>query len=158
PGDALQEVNRVLGLFEVPDLTILCGRLLAAGMRACVDMAERARARRDSLAVDAALAAAGELTSWVGRMGGTPLTDHPYQATIPAWRATWGPERSRLAGASDPTAWQVAATSWEDLGCPHRAGYAWWRNAEACSLPASTSPRPPPRPRPPPPRRATHHC
>ncbi|HEY5987648.1 MAG TPA: hypothetical protein VIV12_14930, partial [Streptosporangiaceae bacterium] len=31
PGDALQEVNRVLGLFEVPDLTILCGRLLAAG-------------------------------------------------------------------------------------------------------------------------------
>lgn len=96
-----QEVNRVLGLFEVPDLTILCGRLLAAGMRACADMAERARARRDSLAVDAALAAVGELTSWVGRTGGTPLTDHPYQASIPAC----GPP-----GAPSAAGWLAPAT------------------------------------------------
>ncbi len=47
PGDALAEVQRVLPLFKTPDLAIFCGRLLAAGMRACADLAEQARARRD---------------------------------------------------------------------------------------------------------------
>ena len=52
-------------------------------------------------------------------------------ATIPAERATWDAERTRLAGASDPAAWHGAAKTWQDLGCPHRAGYAWWRQAQA---------------------------
>ena len=38
---------------------------------------------------------------------------------------------TRLAGASDPAAWAVAAKTWQGLGCPHRAGYAFWRQAEA---------------------------
>src|SRR5207244_572302 len=89
------------------------------------------RARRDETATRAALDAADDLVAWVDRMGGTPFTDHPYMATIPAARASWDAERSRLAGASDPAAWHAAAKTWEDLGCPHRAGYAWWRHAEA---------------------------
>ena len=44
PGDALQEAQRVLALFTATHLRIHCGRLLAAGMRACADLAERARA------------------------------------------------------------------------------------------------------------------
>ena len=64
-------------------------------------------------------------------MAGAPFTDHPFVATIPAERATWDAERTRLAGASDPAAWSAAAKTWEDLGCPHLAGYAWWRQAEA---------------------------
>src|SRR5262249_6137851 len=44
---ALQETRRALALFTVPDLAFLCGRLLTAGLRACADLAERARARRD---------------------------------------------------------------------------------------------------------------
>jgi DNA-binding CsgD family transcriptional regulator len=64
-------------------------------------------------------------------MGGAPFTDHPFVATIPAERATWDAERTRLAGPSDPPAWGAAAKTWQDLGCPHRAGYAWWRHAEA---------------------------
>jgi DNA-binding NarL/FixJ family response regulator len=52
-------------------------------------------------------------------------------ATIPAWRATWDAERTRLAGVSDPGAWNGAAIAWQSLGCPHRAAYAWWREAEA---------------------------
>ena len=35
PGDALAEARRVLPLFEATDLTIFCGRLLTAGLRAC---------------------------------------------------------------------------------------------------------------------------
>ena len=118
-------------MFEVPDLTIFCGRLLATGMRACADLAERARARHDDHAAAAALAAGADLVSWTDTMAGIPFTDHPLVATIPADRATWDAERTRLAGASDPAAWSAAAKTWDGMGCPHPAGYAWWRHAEA---------------------------
>jgi DNA-binding CsgD family transcriptional regulator/tetratricopeptide (TPR) repeat protein len=131
PSDALAAVRRVLPLFNTSDLRIACGRLLTAGMRACADLAERARARRDQPAVDAAMAAAEDLASWAGQVSGAPFTDHPFVATVPAERATWGAERARLAGAADPDAWGAAGEAWRELGCPHRAGYAWWRQAEA---------------------------
>jgi ATP/maltotriose-dependent transcriptional regulator MalT len=131
PGEALEEVRRVLALNTAPDLTISCGRLLVAGIRACADLAQQARACRDENATQVALDAGGELAAWVGRMEGRPFTDHPYEAAIPAERATWDAERTRLGGASDPDAWSAAAKAWESLGYPHRAGYAWWRQAEA---------------------------
>jgi len=131
PSDALDEVRQVFPLFKAPDLTILCGRLLAAGMRACADLAEQARARRDAPAAQDAVAAAEKLASWVERMDGVPFANHPYMATIAAERATWDAERARLAGPCDPAAWGAAAKAWQDLGCPHRAGYAWWRQAQA---------------------------
>ena len=131
PGDALAEVQRVLARFKAPDLAIFCGWLLAAGMRACADLAEQARARRDHPAVQAAGSAAANLAAWADTMGGAPFTDHPFVAAIPAERATWDAEQTRLAGASDPAAWGAAAKTWQDLGCPHRAGYAWWRQAQA---------------------------
>ena len=131
PGDALRETRRALALYKVPDLTILSGRLLAAGMRACADLAGQARARRDQHAAADAADAADGLATWVEQMGRVPFTDHPTVATIPAWRATWDAERTRVAGPGDPGAWDGAAKAWQDLGCPHRAGYAWWRQAEA---------------------------
>jgi len=36
-----------------------------------------------------------------------------------------------VAGPGDPGAWDGAAKAWQDLSCPHRAGYAWWRQAQA---------------------------
>lgn len=131
PGDALNDVRRTLPLFTAPDLTILCGWLLATGMRACADLAEQARARRAASAAEDAVAAADGLTLWVAEMGGAPLGDHPYVAAIPAERATWEAERTRLSGTSDQAAWGAAAKTWQDLGCPHRAGYGWWRQAQA---------------------------
>ena len=131
PGDALREVRRALARFNVPDLTILSGRLLAAGMRACADLAGQARARHDQQAAADAADAADGLAAWVGQMGRVPFTDHPTVATIAAERATWDAERTRVAGPGDPGAWDSAAKAWQDLGCPHRAGYAWWRQAEA---------------------------
>jgi len=131
PADALREVQQVLALYRAPDLTIFCGRLLAAGMRACADLAGQARARRDPSAALAALDAADGLAAWVDRMGGAAFADHPFAGAIPAERATWEAERTRLAGDSDPAAWDLAAKTWHGLGCPHRAGYAWWRQAEA---------------------------
>ena len=131
PGDALAEVRRVLGLFKVSDLAIFSGRLLATGMRACADLAARARARRDEPAAQAAGAAADGLASWVDHMAGVPFAEHRFAATSPAERAGWDAERTRVAGASDPEAWGHAAKTWEGLSCPHRAGYAWWRQAQA---------------------------
>jgi DNA-binding CsgD family transcriptional regulator len=110
---------------------VIVSSLLAAGMRACADLAEQARARRDEPAARDAVAAADGLALWLGRMGGAPLADHPYMATNAAERASWEAERTRLAGPSDPAAWSAAAKAWQDLGCPHRAGYAWWRQAQA---------------------------
>jgi DNA-binding CsgD family transcriptional regulator len=132
PSDALQEVRQALAPYEdVPDLTGGCGQLLAAGLRACAGLAERARARRDHDAARAAETAAGELGSWLEQMAGIPLTDDPFLPRIPADRATWDAEWTRLAGSSDPAAWHAAAKTWQSLGYPHRAGYAWWRHAEA---------------------------
>ena len=131
PDEALQETRRALALFKAPDLTFLSGRLLTAGMRACADLAEQARARRDQFAAAAAVDAADGLATWAERMGGAPFTDHRCLAAIPAERATWEAEQTRVAGPSDPEAWGGAAKAWQDLGWPHRAGYALWRQAQA---------------------------
>ena len=139
PGDALRETRRALALFQVPDLTILCGRLLAAGMRACADLAEQARARRDQFA---AATPRPSLTTWppgssrwaAPRSPTTPRGHHPGRARHLGRGADPG------GGRSDPDAWGGTAKAWQDLGCPHRAGYAWWRQAEAqldAALPAA---------------------
>jgi DNA-binding CsgD family transcriptional regulator len=132
PADALAEARRALRRFTNPDRTIFCGRLLAIGMRACADLAERGHARGDGPAVAAARASADGLASWAEeQMGGIPFAEHPFVALIPAERATWDAERTRGAGSSDPDSWSRAARAWQEAGCPHRAGYAWWRHAEA---------------------------
>ena len=62
PGDALAEARQALAPYEnMAGLTEDCGRLLVAGLRACADLAERARARRDDPAAQAAESAAREL-------------------------------------------------------------------------------------------------
>jgi DNA-binding CsgD family transcriptional regulator len=131
PGDAVERIRQVLPLMETPDMIITCGWPLTIGMRACADLAEHARARRDEPAAAAAGAAADGLATWVDRVSGTLFADHRFAAAIPAERATWEAERTRLAGPSDPEAWRRAAQAWQELGCPHRAGYAWWRQAQA---------------------------
>jgi DNA-binding CsgD family transcriptional regulator len=131
PEDGLAHVRENLARHQSPEWTILCGWLLVIGMRACADLAGQAQASADEPGTQAALAAADDLAAWVRLMSGTPFTDHPYLATIPAERASWNAERSRLTEASDPTKWHTAADAWTELGCPHRAAYATWRHAEA---------------------------
>ena len=68
----------------------------------------------------------------VDREGELYLCRH---CTTRLWAAlsaqSWDAERTRLAGGSDPDAWRAAAQAWEGLGCPHRAAYGWWRQAQA---------------------------
>jgi DNA-binding CsgD family transcriptional regulator/tetratricopeptide (TPR) repeat protein len=131
PEQAIERVQTVLERLEGSDEVIFCGWLLAVGMRAHADLAERGRAHRDDDAVRVALAAADGLASWVRRAQDAPFTQHPGVAAIPAAQATWQAERGRAAGESDPEAWSIAAERWEALNYRHRAGYARWRQAEA---------------------------
>ena len=131
PDEALAVVQPVAAQIEGSQWGIFCGRVLAAGMRACADLAELARARRDESAAEAAVAAGDALAAAVAEMTINPFADHPFVAAVPAERATWDGERARLAGSSDPVAWSAAVKAWADLRWPHRAGYAGWRHAEA---------------------------
>jgi DNA-binding CsgD family transcriptional regulator/tetratricopeptide (TPR) repeat protein len=131
PDEALETVQRALESAHETDWLMKSGWLLAMGMRACADLTEQGRARRDDSAVRAALAAADNLASWVSREHELPFTEHPFSAAIPATHAIWDAERSRVVGASDPAAWSVAAERWETLDYRHRAGYCWWRQGEA---------------------------
>jgi DNA-binding CsgD family transcriptional regulator len=140
PEDALEAVQGALERRGEYDWVMKSGSLLTVGMRSCAELAERARALRDDDAVRAALTAADNLVSWVSREQGVPFTDHPFMATIPAIRATWNAERSRVAGASDSAIWGVAAYQWEALDYRHRGAYCWWRCAEA-QLGAGQPPR-----------------
>ena len=131
PRQAFDEVIQVLPALTAPSVTYRCGELLVAGMRACADLAEQARARRDEAALAAALTGADELAIWIDQVEGVPFIDHPAMASISADRATWQAERFRLIGANDPIAWEAAARAWDSLGWPHYAGYARWRQAQA---------------------------
>jgi DNA-binding CsgD family transcriptional regulator/tetratricopeptide (TPR) repeat protein len=131
PEDGLADVREALARHQAAEWTMRCGWLLVIGMRACADLAAQARAVGGEPGTQAAVDAADDLATWVNRMSDIPFTDHPYVATIPAERASWNAERSRLTGPGVPAAWQMAVEAWDALGCPHRAAYAAWRYAEA---------------------------
>ena len=131
PEQTLAEFREEATVISVAPWAAQGGRMFMLAMQACADLTGRGRARHDEAAAGAAAARAGELESLLARLDGMPFGEHPFVATAPAERAGWDAERTRLAGAGDPTAWAAAATAWSDLGCPHQAGYAWWRRGEA---------------------------
>jgi DNA-binding CsgD family transcriptional regulator len=131
PERVLPAVHRVLTGLKSPGQAIFCGPLLSLGMRACADQAERAAARQDETGRGAALTAAEDLAELGGQLPASPFAPHPFATTVPAEQATFEAERGRLDGHPDPAAWQAAAKAWEGFTWPHRAGYAWWRCAQA---------------------------
>ena len=109
PDQVLPGIHQALAGLKSPGQAIFCGPLLTAGMRACADLAERARARQDGAAESAALAAGADLTDLAGQLpadpfAGHPSGGHPFAATIPAEHASWEAERTRLAGPRVPRA------------------------------------------------------
>ena len=131
PDRVLPGIRPALTGLKSPRQAIFCGPMLTLGMRACADLAERARARRDEAAEGAALAHGADLAGLAGELPAYPFAEHPFAATTPAEQASFEAERTRLAGPGDPAAWHAAAKAWEGFGWPHRAGYAWWRCAQA---------------------------
>ena len=123
----LPGIHQALAELKSPRKAIFCGPVLTAGMRACADLAERARARHDGAAESVALASSADLTDVAARLPGDPFAGHPsgghpFAATIPAEHASWEAEQTRLAGSAgpagsgDPVAWHAAAKVWEGFG------------------------------------------
>ena len=83
----------------------------------------------------AALADGEDLAELAGRLPADPFAEHPFAATIPAERASFEAERTRLTGIEPLPAIRPPGTPRRRPGrgsaSPHRAGYAWWRYAQA---------------------------
>jgi DNA-binding CsgD family transcriptional regulator/tetratricopeptide (TPR) repeat protein len=97
--------------------------IAALGARGAADLAELARARRDTAAETAARERASAL-----REG---ARERAVASAHPALTATIEAEHARAAGDSDPASWDAAARGWEARPAPFRAAYARWRQAEA---------------------------
>ena len=103
--------------------------LCLAGLAAEAALAERATARRDETAHDQARRIAVGLLERARAAAGADGV-----AVVGAVRArllTIEAEWTRVARPSDPNRWAVAASAWDELGCPWPAAYAHWRLAQA---------------------------
>ena len=143
PAEALDELVQVLPSLASPVLTFRCGPVLVAGMRACADLAEIARACQNEGGVAPVLAAADDLASWVDQAAGVPFADHPAMASIPADRATWDAERSRMACQATP--WrglrrQKPGTAWAGRTTPGTPGGGRRRRSWTLGSPPPPSP------------------
>jgi DNA-binding CsgD family transcriptional regulator/tetratricopeptide (TPR) repeat protein len=105
--------------------------LLATGLRAEADAADRARAARCKAAVDEAVAAGDHLVAEAHTRLGVVLD--PDATVLPDGRATVLTalaERHRLHDRAGSGPWSAAATAWDELGRPFPAAYARFRAAE----------------------------
>ncbi len=110
---------------DLDDVSRYAAPLLALAMRAAGDAAERARARRDGDALDAALEAAHLLATEAG------LTPAHGNTEIEAWTVLLAAELTRADGRPSPAAWSAAVHAWSSEGQPYVQAYVSYRSAEA---------------------------
>jgi DNA-binding NarL/FixJ family response regulator len=104
--------------------------LLITALRACADMAESARARRN---VDL-LRASDQSRTWltdVRRRADPGTATYFVKLTGETHEVVWQAESSRAEGESSADLWRQVAAAWEGQHRIHRAAYAHWRQAEA---------------------------
>jgi DNA-binding CsgD family transcriptional regulator len=106
-------------------------RLLTSAMWACADLVEDARAGRDDTQARAGQQIAERVEAAHADLAADPFAEHPFFVIASVEGRQWAAELNRCRGQNQPEAWLVVARQWEDLGWPHRAGYAWWRAAQA---------------------------
>jgi DNA-binding CsgD family transcriptional regulator/tetratricopeptide (TPR) repeat protein len=131
PQQALEAVAQDLALLAGTDQERRCGELLACGAAAAADLAAGARARGDVDAEAQALEKLQGLVQWVA-----DCREDPFQPVLDGGREDadglqWVAELSRAHGPGDPDLWASAAQEWEGQERVHRAGYCWWRMAQA---------------------------
>jgi DNA-binding CsgD family transcriptional regulator len=131
PGQALSRIQQLPGGIAAESLHGYTGPTLRIAAGACADLAEDARARRDTNGEADARKAAQDLVNLHDAMEPDPFAPHPFWSFAPAEGATWVAELTRVAGTPDADAWAAAAAAWATLGRPHRTAYAQWRQAQA---------------------------
>jgi DNA-binding CsgD family transcriptional regulator len=131
PHATLSRIKRTSRRWDDLSYRPFTAAILSTAMRACADLAETARARRERAGEHTARMSAQDLVDVHDAMRRDPFAAHSFYVTATAHGATWAAELTRVAGTSDPDAWATAAAAWNDLHRPHRAAYARWRQAEA---------------------------
>ena len=106
-------------------------RLLTSSMWACADLAEDARVRRDDTQVRSARRVSEHLQAAHTDLATDPFAEHPFFVTSTAEGNEWAAELNRCRGDNQPELWLMVAREWDSFNRPHRAGYAWWRAAQA---------------------------
>lgn len=129
PAAAFGEASTVLTELCPTDYSRFAGGLFVLALRACADVADRARATADTATLHAALRDGDRVTSLLAGANLDPFGNVPATAQDDA--LSWQAESSRLRGESDTTLWEQAATAWDALTGQDRAAYARWRQAEA---------------------------
>jgi DNA-binding CsgD family transcriptional regulator/tetratricopeptide (TPR) repeat protein len=125
PTDALDTILTGLTLTGDEELQ---ARLVALGLRADADVAERQRAAGQTRPAPTppelldALARLGELAE---------ARQAPWASEVRASAELGAAERTRRAGTSDPERWADVVRRWDALGFPSPAAYARWRLADA---------------------------
>jgi DNA-binding NarL/FixJ family response regulator len=104
--------------------------LLALGLRAEADIAERARATNDSDGVLAAHELAVELLDTLLSYAYLEPTDALAPPEILAHHTVGRAEFARLERTPQPELWEHAVDQWTALAMPYEAAYAQWRAAE----------------------------
>jgi DNA-binding CsgD family transcriptional regulator len=110
----------------------LVGPMLAFGVRASADQAERARARRRGEGIEAAAATGAEHLAAMQALRDRIAVRWPAHLRLAEpYLALCAAEASRLDGRSDPQRWRLAATLLEGMPQPYPAAYALYRECEA---------------------------
>ena len=105
--------------------------LLTTAMWASADLVEDGRARRDDTRVQAGQRCAERLETVRADLLRDPFAEHRYFITATVEGAEWAAELNRCQGDNEPELWLAVAQEWDKFNRPHRAGYAYWRAAQA---------------------------
>jgi DNA-binding NarL/FixJ family response regulator len=130
--DALRLLAEGLAVLAPTDEVPGRVHLFALALQAAADLAQRARARRDSAGESEASAAAQPYLAGLRAAAAGELVAGGATEGRVASRIAWGlAEERRRAGASDPGAWAAAATALTAAGEPYLAARLRYREAEA---------------------------
>jgi DNA-binding CsgD family transcriptional regulator/tetratricopeptide (TPR) repeat protein len=133
PEEASEIVRRTISSLDAIGATLDAddiGETLGVGTRVEADVAMAARARRDPVAVDTALARARGYVERLRTLHGDFARTRPGRARVSAaFLRSAEAELARLT--REPADWPGVADRWTDLDEPLRVAYAWFRDAEA---------------------------
>jgi len=143
PEQSREAISRgILASVSGSDDVWLLAPLIWHGLRAEADIADRARGRRDGLALDRAVSIARGLWAQVENLAEESHDAAPsIRQSIDAYLWLCQGELGRAESRPVPDAWAEAAQRWQDLHQPYPAAYARWREAEALLSERSRSAR-----------------
>ena len=134
PADALRAIQEALEAFAGSDEILLVAPLLVAGLTAAADIADDARAFRDTKRLASAQRTGEVLAGQVRAIAGDGADDATRTPSLSAAIATAEAETGRLEGTSDAARWLAAADAWAAVPMPYPAARARARAGEAILL------------------------